>query len=240
MWWHDNLNALRKSLSLAKRNWKFNKTESSWKEVVFFKNKYFHAIWTVKQVSWTTFLQRAAEKDVFTAYHFIKSRKVVKISSIQHENSLEITFQEKFKMFLKTMFSSPSESTVTALKPDDLNIITWKSTNFKEVEQTIKFSSFRKASKSDRISFLILQQAFQAILRLFFAIFVKLLNNSYHSTCWCQATDVILRKDEKSDYSALKTYQIIMLLNCLNKISEKIIVTRLSKLTEVSDLLYKD
>ncbi len=126
VWWHDNLNALRKSLSLAKRNWKFNKTESSWKEVVFFKNKYFHVIWTVKQALWTTFLQGAAEKDVFTVYHFIKSRKVVKIPSIQHKNSLEITFQEKFKMFLKTMFSSSSESTATALKPDDLNIITWK------------------------------------------------------------------------------------------------------------------
>jgi hypothetical protein len=31
-----------------------------------------------------------------------------------------------------------------------------------------------------------------------------------------------------------------MLLNCLGKISEKILVTRLSKLAEVSDLLYKD
>jgi len=60
---------------------------------------------------------------VFTAYYFIKSRKVVKISSIQHENSLEITFQKKFKMFLKTRFSSSSESTATALKSDDLNTI---------------------------------------------------------------------------------------------------------------------
>jgi len=31
-----------------------------------------------------------------------------------------------------------------------------------------------------------------------------------------------------------------MLLNCLGKISEKILVTRLSKLAEISDLLYKD
>ncbi len=31
-----------------------------------------------------------------------------------------------------------------------------------------------------------------------------------------------------------------MLLNYLDKISEKIIVTKLSKLTEISDLLYKD
>jgi len=170
---------------------------------------------------------------VFTAYYFIKSRKIVKISSIQHEFFF-------LKSYFKTMFSSSSESTITGLKPDDLDTITWKLTTFKEVEQTIKFSSLRKASKSNKISFLILQQAFQTISELFFAIFTKLLNNDYHSTCWHQTTDVILRKDKKSDYSALKIYWIIMLLNCLNKISEKIIVTRLSKLTEVSDLLYKD
>ena len=73
MWWHNNLNTLRKSLLLIKRNWKLSKTESNWKEVAFFKNKCFYAIQTVKQVLWTTFLQDAAEKDVFTVYHFIKS-----------------------------------------------------------------------------------------------------------------------------------------------------------------------
>ncbi len=138
------------------------------------------------------------------------------------------------------MFLSSSESTLTALKPDDSDTIVWNLTTFKEVKQAIKSLLFRKASKSDKISFLILQKAFQAILRLFFAIFAKLLDNDYLSTYWCQATDVILRKKEKSDYSALKIYWIIMLLNCLNKISEKIIVIRLSKLAEMSDLLYKD
>jgi len=39
------------------------------------------------------------------------------------QNSLEITFQKKFKMFLKTMFSPSSESTPTALKPNDLDTI---------------------------------------------------------------------------------------------------------------------
>ncbi len=55
------------------------------------------------------------------------------------------------------MFSSSSESTVTVLKSDDLDTITWKLTIFKEVKQAIKSSSLRKASKSERISFLILQ-----------------------------------------------------------------------------------
>ena len=59
-------------------------------------------------------------------------------------------------MFLKTMFSSSLELTVTVLKPDDLNTITWKLITFNEVKQAIKSSSLRKASKSNKISFLIL------------------------------------------------------------------------------------
>ena len=109
-------------------------------------------------------------------------------------------------MFLKAMFPPSSESTPTALKPDDSDTIAWNSTTFEEVEQAIKSSSLRKAPGPDRISFLILQKAFQAIPGLFFAIFAKLLNNSYHPICWRQATGVILRKEGKPDYSALKAY----------------------------------
>ncbi len=177
---------------------------------------------------------------MFTAYHFTKPRKTAKIPPIQYENSLGITFQDKSKMFLKAMFPPPSESAATPLKPDNSDTIAWKTTTFEEVEQAIKSSSLRKAPGPDRLSFLILQQAFQAIPELFFAIFAKLLDNGYHPTCWRQATGVILRKEGKPDYSALKAYRIIMLLNCLGKISEKIIATRLSKLAEVSDLLYED
>ncbi len=54
------------------------------------------------------------------------------------------------------MFSSSSESMITAWKLDDSDTISWKLTTFKEIKQAIKFSSLRKASKSDRISFLIL------------------------------------------------------------------------------------
>jgi len=133
VWWHDNLNSLRTSMLIAKRKWKLNRTENNWKSVNSHKNKYFHAIQTAKQASWTTFLQSAAGKDVFTAYHFTKPRKVAKIPPIQHENSLGITFQEKSKMFLKAMFPPPPESAATALKSDDSDTIACNSITFEEV-----------------------------------------------------------------------------------------------------------
>ena len=47
----------------------------------------------------------------------------------------------------------------------------------------------------------------------------------------------MLKRRRKPDYSLLKAYRIITLLNCLRKVAEKIIVTRLSYLSQVSELL---
>ena len=47
----------------------------------------------------------------------------------------------------------------------------------------------------------------------------------------------MLKKLGKLDYSAPKAYRIVNLLNCLGKVSKKIIASRLSYLAEVSDLL---
>jgi hypothetical protein len=48
---------------------------------------------------------------------------------------------------------------------------------------------------------------------------------------------VILPKAKKKDYSLLKAYKVISLLNCLGKVFKKILATRLSYLAETGDLL---
>ena len=49
-----------------------------------------------------------------------------------------------------------------------------------------------------------------------------------------------MKKLNKVNYSQSKAYRIIMLLNCLKKISEKIIATRLSHFVEHSNLLHNE
>jgi hypothetical protein len=48
---------------------------------------------------------------------------------------------------------------------------------------------------------------------------------------------VILLKVKKKDYSLLKAYRVISLLNCPGKAFKKILATRLSYLAETGDLL---
>ena len=54
---------------------------------------------------------------------------------------------------------------------------------------------------------------------------------------WKETTGVILKKPNKPDYAAFKTYRIIFLLNCLGKVAEKIIVKKLDYFAKTTSLI---
>ena len=78
-----------------------------------------------------------------------------------------------------------------------------------------------------------------AIPDIFFKVFSTLVNRGYHPRPWKQAIGAILKKPKKPDYSAPKAYRVIALLNCLGKISERILAQRLSFLAETTSLLHE-
>jgi hypothetical protein len=81
-------------------------------------------------------------------------------------------------------------------------------------------------------------KAFEAIPDTFLKVYRTLIQKGYHPRYWRKATDVILAKPGKSDYSSPKAYRIILLLNCLGKVRERILAKRLSLMAEESLLLH--
>jgi hypothetical protein len=61
---------------------------------------------------------------------------------------------------------------------------------------------------------------------------------SYHSRCFRVAHIITLKKLNKKDYSDVKTYRLITLLNTLDKILKSIITRRISSLTKTHDMLF--
>ena len=114
-------------MSGFKRFWKYNKTEENWNQFTHARNRYFHAIQKVKHTSWTTFLQGAAGKDIFTAYHYIKPWKIEKIPPIKHEDKVGVTFKDKCDIFLKAMFSKPPQTSPVELESDNNSTKPWVS-----------------------------------------------------------------------------------------------------------------
>jgi len=200
-------------------------------------NLYHDVIKLIKNQFWINFLNNVEEKKVFQTYKFTKSHLIKKLFLIQNlQKELKTEFNEKCKTFLKAMYSSSLKIQIN----EELLLnesIQWSRVIEEKIKHAINFSAFRKAFESNDMSFAIIQRAYKSILKIFNLVYSDLIENDYRSKIWREDTKIILKKLNKSNYSILKTYKIITLLNCLNKVAEKIIAVQLSYIAEINNKL---
>ena len=115
----------------------------------------------------------------------------------------------------------------------------WSEVTRNKIKTIIFTNSIKKAAESDAISFLILQKIYSILEERFYKLYKALIQFEYHSKCWKEAVKVIIRKENRKAIIS-KSYRVVLLLNCMRKIAEKIIATRLSYIAETSDLLNSD
>jgi hypothetical protein len=69
----------------------------------------------------------------------------------------------------------------------------------------------------------------------FYKLYNILIKTKYHSKCWKEVVDIILKKQNKK-VIILKLYKVILLFNYLEKVAEKIITSRLAYLAKISEV----
>jgi hypothetical protein len=89
----------------------------------------------------------------------------------------------------------------------------------------------------------VLREAYATVSELFNYLYPVLMTNGYHPKYFKEATGVILKKPQSTksfykNYALSKAYRVILLLNCLAKIMEKIIIRRLAVMAEFKTLLH--
>jgi flagellar hook-basal body complex protein FliE len=222
VWWTDELTQLRKNLAKAKRMYKALSNEENLSIFTRNRNDYFQAIRFAKKEFWSNFLNNAIEKKIFQAYKFIKNNRIKKLSSIQYEKKTNIEFENKCNAFIEAMYSissnveNTSNETKIRLKLNS-DLFEWSNLIESELRKAIFISASNKASKSDQLIFLIVQKAYNSISNIFFMLYSELINRDHHFVCWREEIEAILKKSNKSNYTASKAYRIITLLNCLEK-----------------------
>ncbi len=157
------------------------------------------------------------------------------------------SFEEKYQAFLRILFQKPLDSlgdNYTLIdnyneKEDDKWI--WPDLTENELEEAIYKSSNKSAAGPDSINHLIIQNLYPILKEEIFELFFFLLKKGYYPKCWRKAIGIILAKPNRIA-TIPKSYRVISLLNCLGKVLEKIIATRLSYLYSISDsnILYYD
>jgi hypothetical protein len=61
-----------------------------------------------------------------------------------------------------------------------------------------------------------------------------------HPQVWKTARGILLCKPDKPDYTQIKAYQMISLLNCLEKVVEKVVADIIAAYCKTAEVLHTD
>jgi len=84
---------------------------------------------------------------------------------------------------MQVLFKKPPQSEVVDWNNYIEKDWEWPAVSRDEIKEAIFSSSIRKAAGPDKISFLILQKAFESIENRFVVLYSNLISHDYHSIC---------------------------------------------------------
>lgn len=238
-WWTSELKDMRKIFTRAARNLKKQSSNFELKEeFLSARNAYFTAIKKAKQAHWNEFLENESPKAIYQAMSYTKTRLSENLPAIsQADGTRALTFQEKCNAFRKTLFPRPPNTEKLSWKDYKAGSWDWPPLSKEELQSACSANIKGKTPGPDMINQDIIINAYKAIPDIFYRVFSALLHSGYHPKCWKQANGIILKKPSKPDYTQPKAYRVISLLNCLGKVSERVLAKRLGYLAETSHLL---
>jgi hypothetical protein len=106
-----------------------------------------------------------------------------------------------------------------------------------EIKKAIKRCKSNSASRSNDISNRVLKVLVNKLISHFLSLFRICVELNYHSLCFKKTHIITLKKSKKKNYTNIKIYKSIVLLNILDKALKSIIAQRISDLTKTHDLL---
>lgn len=244
-WWNPELRTLRRLMSRAYQQTQDHKRHSvgtvpldDKRRYLTAKNIYFQAIKTAKKNHWNAFLEKGDSKSIFKAMAYTKQGNYGPIPTINGHN----TFQGKCQAITSTLFPLPPKDKDLPPRWASYSVGNWDWPRLSEAELGQACSTTKVKGKTpgpDKITQAIISKAYLAMPNTFFEVYSPLIDTGYHPKCWKQATGIVLAKPGKPDYSKPKAYRVISLLNCLGKVSERILAQRLGTIAEKGPLLHE-
>jgi hypothetical protein len=176
-----------------------------------------------------------------------KSKDTSKISNLSRRDAessaLEVTTNFEFKTrFLSNLFFSDTIE-IDLIDMSNFNYfnVVLKSSSLitkDEIRQTIKRCKSNNASESDDILNRIFKIFVDKLMSHLMSLFRVCAALNYHSRCFRETHIIVLKKSKKKNYTNVKTYKSIALLNTLDKVLKSMITRRISDLTKTHDLLF--
>ncbi|KAF9441853.1 hypothetical protein P691DRAFT_682726 [Macrolepiota fuliginosa MF-IS2] len=114
----------------------------------------------------------------------------------------------------------PVEVDLTMQNPEE---IAYEEVTATEVHEALFSSSANLASGASQINYAMLKWAWLFIEDKLMMLIRRCLSKGYHPVQWRKAVAVALHKPNKPDYTQPRAYRLIMLLECMGKLLEKVV-----------------
>ncbi len=147
------------------------------------------------------------------------------------KKKIEILQEKFFSSFFQTNVNNIANSFIFLTISFDLRI------SEDEVRQTIKRIKVNKALNVLNILNRMLQTDLTELISILMSLFNAYVIHKYHSKLFKKTQMIVLCKSKKSNYTDLKTYWLIALLDIIEKALKSIMIKRLSDITETHHML---
>ncbi len=229
--------------------WKIQSTLNAWNEYLKYNDHKNKIIQQAKCAHFRSQMHKLSDalKSIWRFAKWVRiesqlSKKLSQFLSLKWSDTDQMTmmFKKKIEILQEKFFLSLSQTNVSNIA-DSFILLTMSSDSYiseDEVRQTIKKVKADKAS--DVLN--ILNRALQTDLAKLTLILTSLFNvyviYRYHSKQFKKTQMIVLYKLKKSDYTNLKTYRLIALLDIMSKALKSIMIKRLSDIAEIHHMLF--
>lgn len=225
-WWTSDISEARKAFHAIAKDGKKNLVPPF--RVKEARNHYFHLIRTAKQQHWKSFLANASSADVWRAKRLATKSNIEKFPSTPGA-----TTPEEVNRALLINFFPPRPPNLPTLP----TVHNAPPVTTEEVTAALKVSSNTSAPGPDKVQYGVWKTIHRSLPKIIPALLNPLLQHGYHPVQLKKAFGIVLPKPGKPSYASHSSFRIIVLLETISKILERIVATRLFEFAKSSGLL---
>ncbi len=228
--------------------WKIQNTLDAWNEYLKHNDHKNKIIQQAKRAHFRSQMHELSDalKSIwcFAKWVRIESQLFKKLSQFlslkqSDTDQMTTTFKKKIEILQEKFFLSSSQININDIA-NSFIFLTMSSDSCiseDEVKQTIKRVKADKASDISDILNKVLQTDLAKLTLILMSLFNACVTYKYHSKQFKKAQMIVLCKLKKSNYTDLKTYWLIALLDIMSKALKSIMTKRLSNITETHHML---
>ncbi|ODM18159.1 hypothetical protein SI65_06030 [Aspergillus cristatus] len=240
-WWGTEIKEARRTYSQARRAWQGQ--EISTTELREVRNSYYRAIRRAKRTCWETFLEGATDQPglgdtarCWRALNYTKPRTMATTPTLRGpQGQLASSIDEKEALIRETAFPQTPGNSQEVEVPQG----SWHGqVDEGIVKHALFHQAVQKAPGIDRLNFRALRLLWEWDSPRIVALTRQCFRLGLHPPVWKVAKGILLRKPNKPDYTAVKAYRVISLLNCLGKVVEKVAADAIAHHCETMGVLH--